>query len=292
VQRGKKPRRQLPIKPLARALIRWFGAEARPLPWRRTADPYAIWVAEIMLQQTQVKTVIPYWERWMRALPDIRALAKARPQTVLKLWEGLGYYSRARNLHRAAQMLSARDRGRFPEHFEAVLALPGVGRYTAGAICSIAFNQPTPVLDGNVMRVLTRLFAIAANPRAAKTNAHLWELSEQLVRSAASLPSPQLGDGQGRVNSAFGAHQPGNCSLLNQAVMELGAVICTPRQPQCARCPARRFCLARKLDRASEFPNLGPRQATTFRRMAALVLEHRGRVLVRQRPAGVLNGHL
>jgi adenine-specific DNA glycosylase len=109
VQRGKIPRPQRPIKPLARALIRWFGAKARPLPWRRTADPYAIWVAEIMLQQTQVKTVIPYWERWMRALPDIRALAKARPQTVLKLWEGLGYYSRGRNLHRAAQMLSARD---------------------------------------------------------------------------------------------------------------------------------------------------------------------------------------
>ena len=292
MERGKKTRQQRPIKPLARALIRWFGAEARPLPWRRTTDPYAIWVAEIMLQQTQVKTVIPYWERWMRALPDIRALAKASPQTVLKLWEGLGYYSRARNLHRAAQMLVTRDNGRFPEQFEEVLGLPGVGRYTAGAICSIAFNRPTPVLDGNVMRVLTRLFAIGANARAAKTNARLWELSEQLVRSAASLPSPRPGDEQGRVNSAFGAHQPGNCSLLNQALMELGAVICTPRQTQCARCPARRFCLARKLDRASEFPNLGPRQATIFRRMAAVVVEHRGRVLVRQRPAGVLNGHL
>jgi A/G-specific adenine glycosylase len=125
---------------LARALVNWFGRNARDLPWRRTLDPYAIWVSEIMLQQTQVQTVIPYWERWMRALPSVKALAKAKPEAVLKLWEGLGYYTRARNLQRAAKMICEENSGKFPERFEDVLELPGIGRYTAGAICSIAYN--------------------------------------------------------------------------------------------------------------------------------------------------------
>ena len=141
-------------------MLDWFSANARDLPWRRTRDPYAIWVSEIMLQQTQVKTVIPYWNHWMRELPTIEAVAKARSEKIHKLWEGLGYYTRARNLQMAAKLIMGKHDGRFPDNFEDVLALPGIGRYTAGAICSIAFNQPTPILDGNVIRVLARVFGL------------------------------------------------------------------------------------------------------------------------------------
>ena len=155
---------------LAKLLLDWFATDARDLPWRRTRDPYAIWVSEIMLQQTQVKTVIPYWQRWMRELPTLRAAAKASPAKIYKLWEGLGYYTRVRNLQKAAQQIVEKHRGQFPQNFDDVLALPGIGRYTAGAICSIAFNQPTPILDGNVVRVLTRVFGIGENPREKKTN--------------------------------------------------------------------------------------------------------------------------
>lgn len=220
----------------------------------------------------------------MRALPDIAALARARPETVLKLWEGLGYYTRARNLHRAARLLADQNEGQFPEAYAAVLALPGIGRYTAGAICSIAFNQPTPILDGNVMRVLTRLFALAGDPRTGRTQARLWELAGQLVDRAARLPpAPPL---------PFGNQRLGNCSMLNQALMELGATICTPQKPQCEQCPLRRFCAARKLGRAAQFPELAPRKPATVLRMAAFVIEHQGRRLLRQRPEGVLNAHL
>ena len=169
---------------IARKLLAWFSKNARDLPWRRTQDPYAIWVSEIMLQQTQVKTVLPYWERWMRALATVEALAEASPQQIHKLWEGLGYYTRVRNMQRAAQVVIKKYGGEFPREFDAVLALPGIGRYTAGAICSIAFNQPTPILDGNVIRVLTRLFGIKGDPREKKTNAKLWQIAEDLVKSA------------------------------------------------------------------------------------------------------------
>ena len=227
-----------------------------------------------MLQQTQVKTVIPYWERWMRALPTIQALARARPEKVLKLWEGLGYYTRARNLQEAAKLLVREQGGQFPTAFDDVLALPGIGRYTAGAICSIAYNQSTPVLDGNVTRVLSRVFGIgealprdvrvrmrARNAQRPTSNARrsanavvrsweldvecrtflspatsrkraiqerLWLLAERLVRLAAAEPA------RGRRN----------CSDLNQALMELGAVTCTPRNPRCPACPLKRHCSA------------------------------------------------
>src|SRR5260370_246200 len=174
------------LNQIAHKLLTWFRQNARDLPWRRTQDPYAIWVSEIMLQQTQVKTVLPYWKRWMKALANIQALAKASPEKIYKLWEGLGYYTRVRNMEHAAQIIVKEHDGEFPREFDAVLALPGIGRYTAGAICSIAFNQPTPILDGNVIRVLTRLFGIEGDPRGKETNAKLWALAGDLAREAAS----------------------------------------------------------------------------------------------------------
>ncbi len=262
------------VRDLVPALLAWFAQSARDLPWRRTRDPYAIWVSEIMLQQTQVKTVIPYWERWMRALPKIHDLAEATPETIHKLWEGLGYYTRVRNLQKAAQQIIADHAGQFPRDHEAILDLPGIGRYTAGAISSIAFNEPRPILDGNVIRVLTRLFGIATNPREKSTNEKLWHLAEQLVLQAHATKSESA------------------CSHLNQSVMELGAIICTPRQPNCPQCPVQRHCTARRTRRIEQLPNLGARAPATARHFAAFVIKRRGRFLVRQRPTGVVNAHL
>jgi A/G-specific adenine glycosylase len=281
---------------LVAALLDWFAANARDLPWRRTRDPYAIWVSEIMLQQTQVKTVIPFWNRWLRELPTIEAAAKAPSEKIHKLWEGLGYYTRVRNLQKAAQQIVAQHRSgvsaerrkldeikkcgflpkaaTFPKSFEEVLALPGIGRYTAGALCSIAFNQPTPILDGNVIRVLTRIFGIGENPKEKQTNARLWQLAAELVSLAAN------------------EKQKNACSHLNQSLMELGALICTPRNPQCLICPVKKLCVAFKENRAEELPNLGKREAATARHFIAFVVEHKGKFLVRQRPAGIVNAHL
>ena len=304
-------------KRVADALLAWFAASARDLPWRRTRDPYAIWVSEIMLQQTQVKTVIPYWERWLRELPTIAALAAAAPEKIHKLWEGLGYYTRVRNMQKAAQQIiaSCRRRGdetrtkrrlapphvvsyKFPENFDDILALPGIGRYTAGAIASIAFNQPVPILDGNVIRVLTRLHGIAENPREKKTNARLWTLAEKLVKQAAhQSPSrssrreeAHIRNGQSLLTPA--ATNENACSHLNQSLMELGALVCTPRSPQCEVCPVNKFCVARKQNLQEQLPNLGKREAATVQRFIAFVVERRGKFLVRQRPAGVVNAHL
>ncbi|MGA3284501.1 MAG: A/G-specific adenine glycosylase [Verrucomicrobiota bacterium] len=262
------------------ALLDWFSKSARDLPWRRTRDPYAIWVSEIMLQQTQVKTVMPYWKCWMRELPTIEAAANASPDKIHKLWEGLGYYTRTRNLQKAAQQIVARHGGRFPQNFDNVLALPGIGRYTAGAICSIAFNQPVPILDGNVIRVLTRIFGIGENPREKKTNARLWRLAEELVGRA--VPSPPR---RGRDTAPY--H-----SFLNQSLMELGALVCAPRNPQCQICPAKKLCVAFCENRVEALPNLGKRTASTARHFVAFVVERNGRFLVRQRPAGAVNAYL
>lgn len=258
-----------PCRLVARNLIAWFAGNARDLPWRRTHDPYAIWISEIMLQQTQVKTVIPYFERWMSRLPTLVDFARARPQMVLKLWEGLGYYSRVRNAQAAAQVIMQRHGGRFPQDFDDILALPGIGRYTAGAISSIAFNQPAPILDGNVIRVLSRIFGIKGDPREKQTNATLWELAGDLV-----------------------AVEPARCSDLNQSLMELGALVCTPRQPGCSICPARKFCFAWREDRVAEFPMRPPRAPATERHFMAFVAQKQSRFFVRQRPAGVVNAHL
>ncbi len=232
-----------------------------------------------MLQQTQVKTVIPYWNRWMTALPTVNSLAVAPPETVLKLWEGLGYYTRARNLHKAAQQIVAQHRSRFPQTFDDTLALPGIGRYTAGAICSIAYDQPTPILDGNVIRVLTRLFCIRANPKERATNEHLWTLARILVETAHTLPLRH-------------ADNTPRCSHLNQSLMELGALICTPQNPRCAECPVRGHCAAHREDLTAELPHLGPRTKAAARRFIAFAIERNGKFLARQRPAGAVNAHL
>jgi A/G-specific adenine glycosylase len=254
---------------VARRLIAWFARSARDLPWRRTTDPYAIWISEIMLQQTQVGTVAPYFERWMRELPTLAAFARARPEKALKLWEGLGYYSRVRNAHATAKAVMRRHGGRFPRKFEDILALPGIGRYTAGAISSIAFNQPAPVLDGNVMRVLSRLFGVGGDPRGKTANAVLWQLARDLVLA-----------------------EPARCSELNQSLMELGALICAPRQAKCGECPARGFCFAFRKGRVEEFPARARRAPTTARRRVAFVARRQNRFLVRQRPGGVVNARL
>lgn len=274
---------------LAAALLDWFAANARDLPWRRTRDPYAIWVSEIMLQQTQVKTVIPYWERWLRELPTIEAAASASPDKLHKLWEGLGYYTRVRNLQKAAQVVMAKHGGKFPENHEDVWALPGIGRYTAGAVCSIAFNQPTPILDGNVIRVLTRIFGIAGNPKETNTNALLWKIAGELVAHAKA----QRRKGKSSPFRALAAWREDNsCSLLNQSLMELGALVCTPRHAQCLVCPLKKRCVAFRENRVDELPNLGKREAVTTRRFMAFVIERDGKFLVQQRPAGVVNAHL
>ena len=252
-----------------------------------------------MLQQTQVKTVIPFWNRWLRELPTIEAVAQAPSEKIHKLWEGLGYYTRVRNLQKAAQQIvksgkrkaeSGNSVCQFPEKFEDVLALPGIGRYTAGAICSIAFNQPTPILDGNVIRVLTRIFGIAENPKAKITNARLWQLAEELVSHAKTQGS------QRKIVPAFAVSAPlrenVSCSFLNQSLMELGALICTPRNPQCLICPAKKLCVAFKENRVAALPNLGKREVATARRFMAFVLAGNGKFLVRQRPTGVVNAHL
>jgi A/G-specific adenine glycosylase len=267
------------LAPFVNRVLPWFAANARDLPWRATRDPYAIWVSEVMLQQTQVKTVIPYWQRWMRALPTIESLAKCRTDRVLKLWEGLGYYHRARNLQNAARMIVERHGSRFPQRFEEVLQLPGIGRYTAGAVCSITFNTPAPVLDGNAIRVLARFFGVRGDPRNAKVNQQLWELAEALVTHAAQQPT----------NSAATS---GNCSAFNQGLMELGATVCTAATPDCHECPVARDCFARKTRRVHALPESPKRRKPEERRFVAVVIENRGRLFLRRRPNGVVNAHL
>ncbi|MFZ0334425.1 MAG: A/G-specific adenine glycosylase, partial [Candidatus Acidiferrales bacterium] len=207
------------LAPFRRSLLAWYRANRRDLPWRRGRDPYRIWLAEIMLQQTRIAAVLPYYERFLARFPTVRTLARARESEVLKYWAGLGYYSRARNLHRSAKQIVAKHNAQFPPNVDRALALPGIGRYTAAAILSIAFDVPLAALDGNVARVLARLFAIRGDLRAPKTWKRLASTAQQL------LPTQSPGD-------------------WNEALMELGETVCTPRSPQCARCPISRQCKA------------------------------------------------
>jgi len=263
------------LRRLVPPLLDWFAKHARDLPWRRTRDAYAVWVSEVMLQQTQVATVIPYWSRWMRDLPTIESVARAAPGRLHKLWEGLGYYTRVRNLQEAAQRICSDHGGQFPRRFEDILALPGIGRYTAGAIASIAFDQPAPILDGNVIRVFTRLFGIRQNPRDRKTSERLWRLADQLVHQASRV-----------------ANHPSPSSHFNQSLMELGALVCTPRSPKCGDCPVAAHCVALRLGCVGKLPRVAKRQHPTARQFVAFVAHRNGRWLVRQRPAGVVNAHL
>jgi A/G-specific adenine glycosylase len=227
-------------------LLGWFRQYQRDLPWRRTKDPYRIWLSEIMLQQTRVAAVIPYYERFLQRFPDIHALATAPQEEVLRLWSGLGYYSRARNLQRAAQEIVAKHEGVFPHAEKDALALPGIGSYTAAAILSIAYGAKHAVLDGNVARVLARIFAVQGDLRDAKR----WQA---LQKSANALLAPK---------------SPGD---WNQAMMELGATLCTPQSPQCLLCPVAQFCQARKLGLADSIPARRKKRATENVILAAAV---------------------
>lgn len=270
---------------LVRRLLRWFVTHARDLPWRCTLDPYAIWVSEIMLQQTQVKTVIPYFERWVKELPDVANLSNVPSERLHKLWEGLGYYTRARNLQKAAQVICNQHGGKFPTDFESVLALSGIGRYTAGAITSIAFNQPNPIVDGNVIRVIARLFTISGDPKDKSAKEQFWQLAEELVRQAHRMKTVPLPADSALVMA-------GNCSALNQSLMELGATICTPTNPRCDICPVNKLCLARATNRTGDFPEIIMRAVVTARRFIAFVVRRGDKLLVHQRPEGIVNAHL
>lgn len=235
-----------------------------------------------MLQQTQVKTVIPYWNRWMDALPSISSAARAPEERILKLWEGLGYYRRARSLQQAARQIENDHGGRFPSNLSDILALSGIGRYTAGAISSIAFNTPSPLVDGNVVRVLTRLFALSGNPKEKALNQHLWALAQSLVLEATRIPNappmpPRL--------------SAGSCSELNQGLMELGATVCTPTTPSCHACPLSTQCRGFETGRPERFPEIPARRPPIHRRFVAFIVESGDRVLVQQRPKdGINNG--
>ncbi|MNM06198.1 putative A/G-specific adenine glycosylase YfhQ [compost metagenome] len=244
-------------------LLEWYNEQKRDLPWRRSRDPYKIWVSEIMLQQTRVDTVIPYFYRFIERFPTIDALAEAPEEEVLKAWEGLGYYSRARNLQSAAQQVKELYGGKVPDDREAVFGLKGVGPYTAGAILSIAFNRPEPAVDGNVMRVLSRFFLIEDDIAKPKTRIKMEALAKSLI--------PE-----------------GEASSFNQALMEHGALTCTPKSPRCLVCPVMERCAGRLAGVETELPvKTKAKPPRPEERLAALVEgrgEHAGRVLIRQRP--------
>jgi A/G-specific adenine glycosylase len=250
----------------ASALLAWYEKEGRELPWRGCTDPYAVWVSEIMLQQTRVETVIPYFKRWMQHFPDISALAAASEQEVLSSWEGLGYYSRARNLHKAAITVYEHFAGELPQDLAALRRLPGIGRYTAGAIASMAFAQDEPTLDANIRRVLARVFDMAEPADSPKGAGILWGLAGE------HLPAGHAGD-------------------YNQALMDLGALVCLPREPRCLLCPLQELCQARQLGIQSDRPVLKPKAAIPHYTVTAAVIQREGKALLAKRPSsGLLGG--
>lgn len=253
-------------KRISRELTQWYARYARDLPWRRRSDAYAIWISEIMLQQTRVDQAGPYYLRWLEKFPDVQALAAAEDAEVLKAWEGLGYYARARNLLAAARKVVREYDGNIPSDPEELLKLPGVGRYTAGAIASIAFDLDEPVLDGNVTRVLCRVFAIREDPRSSATQEILWKLARDLI--------PR-----------------GKASVFNQAVMDLGATICTPRKPSCQACPLSPWCQAFAQNLQAELPLRAEKKKIPHYDIAVAVIVKGDKVLIDQRlPEGLLGG--
>jgi A/G-specific adenine glycosylase len=256
------------MKRLPPRLLSWYRGNKRTLPWRDLprADPYAVWVSEIMLQQTRVETVIPYFERWMRLFPDIGALAGASEQAVLNAWEGLGYYSRARNLYQAAKIVTDQYGGEIPRDLDELRKLPGIGRYTLGAIASIAFDMDAAALDGNIKRVYARLFDVNEPVDSPAGEKILWKLADE------NLPKGEAGD-------------------YNQALMDLGAMICVPKNPRCLICPIMELCKARKAGTQEQRPVMKPKKAVPHYIHAAGVIMRGGRVLVAQRPSkGLLGG--
>jgi A/G-specific adenine glycosylase len=248
-------------------LLTWSRTHRRDLPWRGERDPYRIWVSEVMLQQTRVETVIPYYRRFLARFPTLRSLAEADLDEVLKVWEGLGYYARARNLHQAAQQVVENHGGQLPAHRDALLALPGIGPYTVGAILSLAFGQDAAVLDGNVRRVLSRLFAIDDDPRSAATRKRLWNLAEAL------LP-------------------PGQAGPFNEALMDLGATVCTARDPRCADCPLSEGCRGYQQGNPESYPARVQRRPLPHHDIAAGVIWRGDQLLISKRHTDDLLGGL
>jgi len=248
-------------------LIEWQKSHGRhDLPWQNTRDPYAVWLSEIMLQQTQVATVIPYFHRFLARFSDLASLAKASQDEVLAHWSGLGYYSRARNLHRAAQMIMQQQGGHFPNDFESLMALPGIGRSTAAAVSVFAFGQCQAILDGNVKRVFTRYFGIEGYPGEKKIEQDLWTRAEQLL--------PRQG-----------------IEIYTQALMDLGATICTRSKPKCLACPLQNDCIAYAQNRVTELPSPKPRKALPQKETVMLIMLRQGEVLLEKRPpSGIWGG--
>jgi A/G-specific adenine glycosylase len=253
-------------KKIQTTLLRWFKKNKRDLPWRKTKDPYATWVSEIMLQQTQVATVIPYYQKFLKSFPTIRHLAKSDLSKVLKIWEGLGYYSRARNLHRASQIVLNQFHGKIPDTLNDLLSLPGIGRSTAGSILSFAFHKEAPILDGNAKRVLSRLFAVSGSSGERKTEQLLWKISESLIPKGFSNP-------------------------FNQALMDLGSMICTPKGPKCSHCPLRQFCKGKAWGEPERYPAKGVKKTIPHIEAVSAVIQKNGKILLHQRPPkGLLGG--
>ncbi len=252
-------------QPFARALSDWFNAAQRDLPWRRADiinNPYRILVSEVMLQQTTVAAVAPFFERFIARFPDVAALAAADESDVLAQWAGLGYYARARNLQRAARAVVEQHDGEFPREFEAILSLPGVGRYTAGAVASIAFGQRAPIVDANVARVLSRVLPVEGDLKKSAAQAKLWQAATQIVEVEEVKPRE-----------------------INPALMELGALVCTPKNPKCDACPVSQFCVARAENRQNQLPFKTPKKPPTpLFDVCALAQNENGEVLLRRRP--------
>jgi A/G-specific adenine glycosylase len=239
-------------------LLDWYDRNKRDLPWRRTQDPYAIFVSEMMLQQTQVKTVIPYYSRFLSELPDWQSLMKAKEEKILKLWEGLGYYRRARNLQAAAKMIIEEFNGHLPQTREEILKLPGVGQYSAGAVLSIAFQKPEPLVDGNVIRVFSRLFVLRGNLKTGENHQNVWEIARSLI------PAKRPGD-------------------FNQALMELGATLCLSDNPQCLLCPLFQFCEAAQRGIQTDLPEMPKATKNIEVPIAALLVANKKKILVKKR---------
>ncbi len=248
------------IAAFRRKLVAWSTRTPREMPWRGVADPYRVWISEIMLQQTTVAAVVPYYQRFMARFPDLASLAAASEQDVLAAWEGLGYYSRGRNLHRAAQAIVSQHQGQFPRTAAELQNLPGIGRYTAGAIASFAFDLPAPILEANTQRVYARLLAYAADPRTTDGQTRLWGFAAALVPAAGAGP-------------------------FNQALIDLGALVCTPVAPRCPECPVKSLCRAFREGRQGKIPPPKPRQKPTEVHELAVAVRRGGRWLVRQRQA-------